>query len=180
MPVSSFECQIARGQIGRYLDGGVLSPQAMKGLEEHLAECPDCKALVARRRTELLGQLGGEAPTHAVVAMPKENPLVAALRARAEESAPAEPRPASAPRYADKAPREEAKEEPKASRPRWKKEPAARAAAKESRFRGSSGGARDRSAELPNPSSAPDGRGRRNPSPPSANPSPSSPCCRSS
>lgn len=83
MPVSDFECQIARGQIGRYLDGGVLSPQALASLEEHLAECAGCKAAVAERRAALLDSLN--APTHAVVSMPVENPLVAALRARAEE-----------------------------------------------------------------------------------------------
>ncbi len=107
MPVSDFECQIARGQIGRYLDGGVLSPQALTGLEEHLAECPGCKAAVAERRAALLGTLG--VPTHAAVSMPVENPLVAALRARAEDepvaskaeiAATSEPVAKASPRYA--------------------------------------------------------------------------------
>ena len=107
MPVSDFECQIVRSQIGRYLDGGVLSPVALAGLEEHLAECPDCKATVTERRAALLGSLGK--PTHAVVSMPVENPLVAAIRARAEAERPesAEPEPVAtakaAPRYAKSA-----------------------------------------------------------------------------
>ena len=105
MPVSDFECQIVRGQIGRYLDGGVLSPEALAGLEEHLAECPSCKATVVERRAALLDALA--APNRAVVSMPVENPLVAALRLRtAREDAPEtpsvekEPSPKAAPRYA--------------------------------------------------------------------------------
>lgn len=97
MPVSDFECQIARGQIGRYLDGGALSSQAMSGLEEHLAECPGCRDLVARRRAALVGD---EAPNRAVVSLPVENPLVAALRAKAEakDEPASEPTPAAKPR----------------------------------------------------------------------------------
>ena len=105
MPVSDFECQIARGQIGRYLDGGALSAGAMTGLEEHLAECPDCKSLVERRRAALLGALGGELPTRAVVSMPVENPLVAALRAKAAEEERNETAPEKKPETAKAAPR---------------------------------------------------------------------------
>lgn len=104
MPVTDFECQIARGQIGRYLGGTSLSTEAMRGLEDHLAECPECKALVSDRRAALLGMLGGSIPTQAVVSMPvkeEENPLVAALRAKQEAEAPVEkPKSKSAPRYA--------------------------------------------------------------------------------
>lgn len=102
MPVTDFECQIARGQIDRYLGGGLLSPTALSGLEEHLGECAACKSLVAERRATLLGKLNGEAPTHAVVSMPKkeaENPLIAALRAKSEEALlEDEPKPAEAPK----------------------------------------------------------------------------------
>ena len=114
MPVTEFECQIARGQIGRYLGGGPISAEAMKGLEEHLAECPGCKAVVAERRAALLGQLGGEMPTHAVASVPvaKENPVVAALRKRGEERKESEEKkeaakPAAGPRYAKEEPRYE-------------------------------------------------------------------------
>ena len=101
MPVSDFECQIARGQIDRYLDSGALSSRAMTGLEEHLAECPGCKSLVAERRAALLGSLGG-VPTRAVVSMPVENPLIAALRARSEPTphGKADAPTKAAPRYA--------------------------------------------------------------------------------
>ena len=101
MPVSDFECQIARGQIGRYLDGGALSAGMMAGLESHLAECPECKGVVAERRASLLGSLGGATSTHAVVSMPFENPLIAALRQKAEtaETAPAETPIENKPRY---------------------------------------------------------------------------------
>jgi anti-sigma factor RsiW len=102
MPVTDFECQIARGQIDRYLGGGLLSPTALSGLEEHLGECAACKSLVAERRMALLGKLNGEAPTHAVVSMPKkeaENPLIAALRAKSEEALlEEEPKQAEAPK----------------------------------------------------------------------------------
>ena len=103
MPVSEFECQIARGQIGRYLDGGALSAGMMAGLESHLAECPGCKTLVAERRAALLGSLGGATPTRAVVSMPVENPLIAALRQKADEAeAPVAEEPSkTAPRYAE-------------------------------------------------------------------------------
>lgn len=110
MPVSDFECQIARGQIVRYLDGGALSSVALTGLEEHLAECPGCQDAVARRRAALLGALGNEAPTRAVVSLPTENPLVAALRAKAEteKAGPAAALKAEAavkPRYAKPEPK---------------------------------------------------------------------------
>jgi anti-sigma factor RsiW len=110
MPVTDFECQIARGQIDRYLGGGLLSPTALSGLEEHLGECAACKKLVSERRAALLGKLNGETPTQAVVSMPKkqeENPLIAALRAKSEEAQPqVDTKPAEAskaktsPRYA--------------------------------------------------------------------------------
>ncbi|RYG24519.1 hypothetical protein EON82_10465 [bacterium] len=104
MPVTDFECKIARGQIDRYLGGELLSPVALGGLEEHLAECAECKAIVSERRAALLGKLNGEMPTHAVVSMPKqekkeENPFIAALRAKAEEvKSPAEPQPTESPK----------------------------------------------------------------------------------
>lgn len=123
MPVTDFECQIARGQIDRYLQGGMLSPQAMKGLEEHLVECPECKGRVADRRAALLGALGGEVPVRAVVSLPKteENPLVAALRARAAtesevEVNEAKPKAKTAPRYA-KASKKETPAKPQLTKP---------------------------------------------------------------
>ena len=117
MPVSEFECQIARGQIGRYVGGGALSSDAMRGLEEHIAECPGCKALVSERRTALVEMLENGIPTtHAVVALdvkPETNPLVAALRARSDsfETGRPAPKPKAAPRYAS------AKPEPRIAKP---------------------------------------------------------------
>lgn len=106
MPVTDFECQIARSQIGRYLSGEALSSESMRQLDEHIADCPACKELVAERRAALMSMLGGGAgqlPTHAVVSVPvaraknelaktksdatKENPVVAAIRARYEAEA---------------------------------------------------------------------------------------------
>ncbi len=66
MPVDSIECQIAKGQIGRYLAGESFSPTGLQQLEEHVAHCTSCKSLLAERRQALmkmLGQDGVETPS---------------------------------------------------------------------------------------------------------------------
>ena len=60
MPVDSIECQIAKGQIGRYLAGESFSPTGLQQLEEHVANCTSCKTLLAERRQALLKMLGQE------------------------------------------------------------------------------------------------------------------------
>lgn len=59
MAVHNIECQIAKSQIGRYLSGDAFSAQALKQLEEHVAECDDCKASLHQRKAALQAMLGG-------------------------------------------------------------------------------------------------------------------------
>lgn len=106
MSVQNIECQIAKGQIGRYLAGDAFSGEAMTQLEAHIAECPGCQSLVAERRAELLAKLGGSTPTHALVEAPasteatavgkKATSLADALRTKAAAAiapVPAAPKP---------------------------------------------------------------------------------------
>lgn len=53
MQVENIECQIAQAQIGNFLAGSGLSPEAMEQLEEHIAGCPGCKDVLSERRSEL-------------------------------------------------------------------------------------------------------------------------------
>ncbi len=59
MSVKSIECQIATSQIGRYLSGDAFSPEALKQLEAHIGECPECKASLVQRRAILQAMLNG-------------------------------------------------------------------------------------------------------------------------
>ena len=62
MPVKNIECQIARGQIGRYLAGESLSDEALKQLEGHIVGCPECKGALMQRRESLQAMLDEPAP----------------------------------------------------------------------------------------------------------------------
>lgn len=53
MPAKNIECQLAQGQIGRYLAGTDMSSEAVSQLELHIAECPDCTAFVDAKRQSL-------------------------------------------------------------------------------------------------------------------------------
>ncbi len=80
MPVQNIECQIAKGQIGRYLAGDALSTEAVTQLEAHIGECEHCQGLVADRRAALVAMLDAPTPQHAVVETNNPNPLAEALR----------------------------------------------------------------------------------------------------
>ncbi len=88
MPVRNIECQIATNQIGRYLGGEALSPETLKQLEAHIAECPSCRTGLTERKAALQSMLGGEEKVvaKAVVSAPVEakNPVAEALRKAAE------------------------------------------------------------------------------------------------
>lgn len=62
MSVKSFECAIARSQIGRYLAGDALGEESMRQLEAHISTCADCQRLIDSKKAELLGPLA-HAPT---------------------------------------------------------------------------------------------------------------------
>jgi hypothetical protein len=52
METEKLECKIAQAQMGRYLGGEGLSPEAIDQLEAHVRDCEDCKqALRARRKS---------------------------------------------------------------------------------------------------------------------------------
>jgi hypothetical protein len=53
MRIQNIECQLAQGQLNRYLAGDPLSDTALTQLEAHFAECGECQAEVAMRRQTL-------------------------------------------------------------------------------------------------------------------------------
>ena len=96
MPVQEFECQIARGQIGRYLNGEGLSAEGLRQLGLHVAECSECKSFLDQRKAALQGVLGEavvaprERARPVVEATPSEA-LIAQIRARTVADEPEEP-----------------------------------------------------------------------------------------
>lgn len=53
MRLKNIECQLAQGQIGRYLAGTDMSPEAVSQLELHIAECGDCSEFIEVKRRAL-------------------------------------------------------------------------------------------------------------------------------
>jgi hypothetical protein len=72
------ECQLAQGQIGRYINGDRFSTEAVKQLEAHIAECPECSAMLAQRREEVIARLSLNAKA---VVETEETPSAAATAA---------------------------------------------------------------------------------------------------
>jgi hypothetical protein len=70
MPTKSLECQIAAGQIGRYLAGEALSGETLRQLEAHVADCADCQQTIAERKQALMSMLGPGASTKAAAMVP--------------------------------------------------------------------------------------------------------------
>lgn len=58
MSTRSIECQIARGQIARYLSGDAFSQEAISQLEAHVGGCSDCKLHLNERKNTLQSMLG--------------------------------------------------------------------------------------------------------------------------
>ncbi len=54
MRVRNIECQLAQGQVRRYLNGDPLSDVAVEQLEDHLSECPDCNEFFEDCKQELI------------------------------------------------------------------------------------------------------------------------------
>ncbi|MBI5707510.1 MAG: zf-HC2 domain-containing protein [Armatimonadetes bacterium] len=59
MPVENIECQIAKGQMSRYLAGDSLSPEMAVELRAHIAECPGCAETLQKKREILQTMLSG-------------------------------------------------------------------------------------------------------------------------
>jgi hypothetical protein len=103
MRTKDIECQLAQGQIGRYLNGDRFSDVAVQQLEAHIAECEECTALLAERKKAVMAMLGEVATTRAAVHMEVPNPtpkpaekLIAVLsktQVNLKESSVERPRP---------------------------------------------------------------------------------------
>ena len=97
MPVKNIECQLAEAQIGRYLSGGAMSPEALAQLEGHIGECALCKGYLSERRAGLQAMLAGRAVVQAysaVVEMPQdESPKVHWLQRLRRPTPPTEDGP---------------------------------------------------------------------------------------
>jgi hypothetical protein len=96
MPTKNIECQLAQGQIGRYLNGERFSAQAITQLEAHVAECDECSELVTRRREALMTMLGEGATRAAVMtnAGPSSTPEKDGIKTPQRKAIAAEPRSA--------------------------------------------------------------------------------------
>ena len=88
MQVKSFECAIARSQIGRFLAGESLHEEAMSQLEAHIAGCRDCQRLIDLRREEIRSGPAREMPARETVAPPQEALAEAALSGQAVTATP--------------------------------------------------------------------------------------------
>ena len=66
MPVLDIECQLARGQIARYLDGASFPGESLLQLEEHISECEACRSMLMDRRSLLEAKVSKERTVRAV------------------------------------------------------------------------------------------------------------------
>lgn len=57
MPVTEFECAIAKSQIGRYINGEKLGQAVVDQLESHIAACPRCKLVLEEKRSSLMSTI---------------------------------------------------------------------------------------------------------------------------
>lgn len=57
MPVTEFECAIAKSQIGRYINGEKLGQAVVDQLESHIAACPRCKLVLEEKRNSLMSTI---------------------------------------------------------------------------------------------------------------------------
>lgn len=82
MPLKNIECQLAQGQLNRYMGGDGLSESALEQLESHIRECEDCAVYLDEKKRALQAMVApiapssppkeGSIPTHAVVEFPDE------------------------------------------------------------------------------------------------------------
>jgi hypothetical protein len=103
MAVKNIECQLAQGQIGRYLAGTDMSTEAVSQLELHISECEDCSTFVDEKRKALKEMAGHQTavayiadfePAEVPIPTPepaKTSPAQALIQILKERSVPAEP-----------------------------------------------------------------------------------------
>ena len=65
MSVKKLECQLAQAQLGRYLVGDAISPEALVQLEKHFEVCGECQHEIKSRKQRLEGE--DSLPVQAVV-----------------------------------------------------------------------------------------------------------------
>lgn len=74
MQAKTLECQLSQAQLGRYLAGEMLSPEAERQLEAHVSECPLCKNEVALRKQALQAATSGFAVVQTTESNKVKNP----------------------------------------------------------------------------------------------------------
>lgn len=69
MSVQNIECQIAQGQITRYLAGDSFPTAVVTELEKHIADCPNCQEIVNQKKAMLqaMMRMQNAAPAKAVI-----------------------------------------------------------------------------------------------------------------
>lgn len=74
MPVQNIECQLAQGQIARYLSGDSFPTAVVTELEKHIAECEHCQEIVAQKKAMLqaMMRLQDAKPAKAVIQIAEE------------------------------------------------------------------------------------------------------------
>ncbi|MFI5386519.1 MAG: zf-HC2 domain-containing protein [Fimbriimonadales bacterium] len=91
MQLQNFECQIAKGQIGRYLAGDALSDETLRQLEAHVTNCPACKQNLAERRAVLQAMLSPGEPEGSSETNPAPKPrfdLAELIRSKVQSKQP--------------------------------------------------------------------------------------------
>lgn len=88
MAVQNIECQIALGQMSRYLSGDALAGDVEKELKEHISRCSFCAEALEHRRAMLKTMLGLQEPESADSTEPEiKKPKRARQRADTEDGA---------------------------------------------------------------------------------------------
>ena len=83
MATKNIECQLAQGQIGRYLRGEHISAEAVRQLESHIGDCSDCTEMLLHRRQAIVSMIGETVPTRAVIEVSEPEPAAPAQNASA-------------------------------------------------------------------------------------------------
>jgi len=88
MPLKNIECQLAQGQLNRYMGGDGLSDSALEQLEGHIRECEDCGIYLDEKKRALQAMIDPQVPSTSAPAKPQNIPTHAVVEFP-EESKPA-------------------------------------------------------------------------------------------
>ncbi len=89
MPTQNIECQLAQGQLNRYLAGDAISEAALVQLEGHVGECETCRLMLVEKRKALENMI---TPQTAVVSAPDSAKASVVERETPHEAASPVPR----------------------------------------------------------------------------------------